>query len=77
MIILYQKSTGKIFSYASYNNRDEEENLIRPSLKRCSDIHGIDESDIEVVEWTKENPSEDDFKDNIEDLDEGDLEEIS
>jgi hypothetical protein len=77
MIIFYQKSTGKIFSYISYNNRDEEENLIRPSLKQCSEIHGINESDIEVVEWTKASPSEEDFKDNVEDLNEEDLEDIN
>ncbi|MEQ9716552.1 MAG: hypothetical protein ABGF52_13625 [Candidatus Asgardarchaeum sp.] len=77
MIIFYQNSTGNIFSYVSYNLEYEGEDLLnRPSLDRLSSQHNINVSDIGIKKWSKENPIEADFKDNVDDLIAEELEEI-
>jgi len=84
-IIFYQISTGKVLSYQSYNFEydDVAETYINvPEKQRCADNNGINISDIGIKKWNKDlsglTPAEAqaEFKDNIEDLSESDLEVI-
>jgi len=74
MLVFYQISTNKVFSYVSYNERDTDDNLIKPALQKCADNNSVDISDINVKIWTKLNPVDSDFKDLITELSENDLE---
>lgn len=90
IIVFYRKSDGLVLSYVSYNERKynkegKDIGLVRPSLEKCAENHGLLESDIGVKEFTKENPQKEfteensvkeDFKDNINDLEETDIKEI-
>jgi hypothetical protein len=79
IIIFYQKSTGKVFSYVSYDKRDSENNLIPPSVKRCATQNGVNESDVGVKEWALDpvldapGDHSAQFKNNINDLNSEDL----
>ncbi len=78
MIVIYQKSTGKILNYSAYNETyldgEQVEHLRRPSLEKAATNHSINISDLEVKEWlktefTSEENITDYMKDNINDVD--------
>jgi hypothetical protein len=76
-LIFYQISTEKILSYVFYNFQYEGEELINPPSKQlCVERNNISINDIGVKKWTKENPLESDFKNNLSELSGGDLEDI-
>ena len=73
MIVFYKKLDRTILSYVSYNERkyDEKGNdigLLKPSLQKCAQNHGLKEDDIGVKEFIKKDPKREDFKDNINNM---------
>lgn len=80
-VIFYKIADGIVYSYVNYNfEYDDEQSgtpLINvPSKIKCAINNGISVETIGIKKWTKENPVESDFKDNINDLNENDLEDI-
>jgi len=77
-IIFYKILDGTILSYVRYRFvYDESEKLLNPFSKdRCANNNGLSIENIGIKKWKKENPQESDFKDNINDLNENDLENI-
>jgi len=82
MIIFYIKSTGEILSYITYELEYFEESgedlvlMNKPSKEKCAENDGVSEESIGMKKWNKTDPQESDFKDDIDDLTPGDLENI-
>lgn len=75
MLILYHKTTGKIYSYINVTwEYDKESNLIVPSVEKCASNNGVSSTDIGTAKFLISDPNNADYKDNINDLDPGDYE---
>ena len=76
-IIFYRISDGYIYSYTRYNFEYNGEILLnKPSKEKCAENDGVSEESIGMKKWNKTDPQESDFKDDIDDLTQGDLENI-
>lgn len=80
-VIYYKIADGTIYSYVNYNFEYDDELSAEPLLNlpskgKCTSNNGVAVETIGIKKWTKENPVESDFKDNINDLNENDLEDI-
>lgn len=80
-IIFYKIADGIIYSYVNYNfEYDDEQSaeplLNLPSKEKCASNNGVAVETIGIKKWTKEDPQEADFKNDIDDLNENDLEDI-
>lgn len=69
-IIFYRKADSSILSYVEYGLEKDENGVVTnpPSVAKCAETHGLTEADIGVKEWTKVDPVEADYADNIADL---------
>lgn len=77
-VIFYRISDGNIYSYVYYNFEYDGETLLnKPTKARCATNNNVTEVSIGIKKWTKEDPQDSDFKDNIENIPSGeDLEEL-
>jgi len=80
-IIFYKIADGIIFGYTNYDFEYDDdqsaEPLINiPSKEKCASNNGVAVETIGIKKWTKENPVDADFKKDIDDLNENDLEDI-
>jgi len=79
-VIFYKIADGMVYSYATYNFEYEDGSggtlLNTPSKEKCASNNGLSVEDIGIKKWIKENPQDEDFKNNIDDLNENDLEDL-
>jgi len=79
-VIFYKIADGTIYNYVKYNFEYEDGSggalLNTPSKNKCATNNSVAIGTIGIKKWTKENPIETDFKDDIDDLSAGDLEDL-
>lgn len=84
-VIFYKISTGEIFSYQAFEfmyDNVTESYINLPEKQKCADNNGINISDVGIKKWNKDlseltfEQQQAEFKDNIADLSESDLEVI-